>query len=137
MTKPGMSFRSVALNNEFVLLIWHGIVSHHRRFRCHYKKYESKVSFNPDNGRRSVMNFRSPGPVARQTSAVELNAGFLLQSPFNGQYLKSKLCPFQKNMAAVIIQFYVSFCVGYLKKCSNTVTLLKHQNRLKYFKNIL
>ena len=31
-----------------------------------------KVSFNPNKGRLSVMNFKSPGPVAGQTITVKV-----------------------------------------------------------------
>ena len=43
------------------------------------------VSFNPNKDRLSVMNLRSPGPVAGQPISVNLKCSIPFQSIFNGQ----------------------------------------------------
>ena len=65
ITKPVMFFRS-----EFVHFMWH-IASPHIIDASDFAI--RKVFFNPNKSRLSVINLRSPGPVAGQTISVKLN----------------------------------------------------------------
>ena len=50
----------------------------------------SKVSFNPNKGRLSVTNLRSPGPIARQLISVKVNCRIPFSEPIQRSVRGSK-----------------------------------------------
>ena len=80
-----MLFSSVELNNFMKSLISFDMASAHITDASDFAI--RKVSFNPEKGRQSYMNLRSPGPEVRQTITVKVKisyAGFFFQHIFNG-----------------------------------------------------
>ena len=68
-----------------------------------------KDSFNPNKGRLSIMNLRSPGPVAAQTIIVKVKCRVPFSEPSQGSVRDS--LPFQNKMGAIKFNFHVSFRV--------------------------
>ena len=83
ISKPGVFFRSVELNDFMNSFISCGMASPHLIAASDFAI--RKVSVNPNKGRLSIMNLKSLGPAARQTITVKVKCRIPSEGLFKGQ----------------------------------------------------
>ena len=79
ISKFGVFFRGVQLNGFMNLYISYGMAPPHSIGASGFAV--RKISFNPNKGRLSIVNMRSPGAVARQTITVNVKCRILFSEP--------------------------------------------------------